>query len=114
VLLSTFPGWHEETDGRTGSEIVIKPFPSRPVSKVIAWSLAVAWLFALVSALWQHVAASSAAFVLATTTQDHLVARPGIAAMALGWVYVVLLVAPFIMMVIIILSISLLDKLTDD
>jgi hypothetical protein len=34
VLLATFPGWHEERDERTGSDVDVKPFPSRPVSQV--------------------------------------------------------------------------------
>jgi hypothetical protein len=35
ILLSTFPNWHEERDEHTGSDVDVKPFPSRPVSQIV-------------------------------------------------------------------------------
>ena len=48
LLLATFPGWHEERDARTGSDIDIKPFPSRPVSQVALALIFIASIFVLV------------------------------------------------------------------
>lgn len=113
-LLATFPGWHEELDQRTGETIDIKPFPSKVVSKIVAWAMVMASLFALVSALWQHVAASAVAFAIETTTQAHLAATVGTTAMGLGWAAYALTSVVALGMVIMIASLHILDRLTDE
>lgn len=57
LLLATFPGWHEERDERTGSDVDVRPFPSRPVSQVALAATFVAAVLLLTACLWQHVAA---------------------------------------------------------
>ena len=111
--MATFPGWHEETD-EAGSERDVKPFPSRPVSQVALGSVSLASLLALVSMMWQHTASVAAA----TTAQDmaygSVTSRVGAAAMALGWIGLAFLVVPAIGLLVMILSIQLLDRLTDE
>src|SRR4051794_22951993 len=64
ILLATFPGWHEERDERTGSDVDVKPFPSRPVSQVALALIFIASIFVLVSVLWQHTASVAAATIV--------------------------------------------------
>ena len=84
-LLLTFPGWHQETN-ETGSEIDVKPFPSRPVSNLALAVSVLATLLALVSTIWQH----TASVAVATTVQDMgygtIKSEVGAMAMALAWV----------------------------
>lgn len=47
VLLATFPGWHVETN-REGSDVDVKPFPSRPVSQAALAFVFIASVFVLV------------------------------------------------------------------
>ena len=99
---------------RTGSDVDVRPFPSRAISQIAAWALGIASLFSLVSALWQHVAASAAAFVVDATTQGRLVAAAGTTAMALGWAVFALIAITMLMLIMMITSISLLDRLTNE
>ncbi|SMQ48935.1 unnamed protein product [Zymoseptoria tritici ST99CH_3D7] len=112
--LSTFPGWHEERDTRTGSDIVVKPFPSRPVSRACLFLLAFASLFLMTSALWQHVAAATAASIISTSTQGYLSGSVGPAAAVLVWLALAFTAVAGIGILVMILSIHLLDGLTDD
>lgn len=112
--LATFPGWHEERDARTGSDIDIKPFPSRPVSQAVTATLFMASIFLLVSALWQHVAAVSAATNISTMSQRRLVVHVGAAAVALVWLPLAMVVVGLQGMLVMILSVHLLDRLTDE
>nr|POE72060.1 hypothetical protein CFP56_11936 [Quercus suber] len=113
VLLATFPGWHVERDQFTGSDIEIKPFPSRPVTLVAFFTLALATLFVLASALWQHVASASAAALIESTSQGYLSGHVGPAAAALVWASLVLVLVACLGIFLMIQSIDLLDKLTD-
>lgn len=112
-ILATFPGWHEETD-ENGSERDVKPFPSRPLSRIALAALTLASLLALVSMMWQHTASVAAA----TTAQDmaygEVKTHVGAIAMALGWIGLAFLAIPAIGLLVMILSITLLDRLTDD
>ena len=113
--LGSFPGWHEERDPRTGSDIDIKPFPSRPVTYAIAWALGTASLLLMISALWQHVAAASVVAIISSTVQAHTVVGDiGTASIALVWLSFALAVVAFEGIVIMALSIRLLDRLTDE
>ena len=113
--LATFPGWHEERDARTGSDIDIKPFPSRPVSQAVAMALGAASLLLMISALWQHVAAASVVAIIATTGQGQgVVGDIGAASISLVWLSFALAALVFQGLVVMILSIHLLDRLTDE
>jgi hypothetical protein len=113
--LASFPGWHEERDARTGSDIDIKPFPSRAVSKVVAFALGAASLLLMVSALWQHVAAATVVALVSSAVQGRdVVGHIGVASIALVWVPFALTVFAFQGMVVMVLSINLLDRLTEE
>jgi small-conductance mechanosensitive channel len=112
--MATFPGWHSERDARTGSEIDIKPFPSRPVSEAVAWALVAASLLLMVSALWQHVAAASVVAIVSTTAQGKdVVGDIGAASITLVWLSFALVMIAVQGTIVMILSIRLLDWLTD-
>jgi hypothetical protein len=113
--LASFPGWHEERDARTGSDIDIKPFPSRPVTNAVIWALGTASLLLMISALWQHVAAASVVAIISTTVQgNNVVGEIGTASIALVWLSFALTVVAFEGIVVMALSIRLLDGLTDE
>ena len=113
LLLATFPGWHEEHDARTGSDIDIKPFPSRPVSQIALAHIFIASIFVLVSVLWQHTASVAAAQVEQDFGNGSVHSGVGTSAMVLGWFGFALLIVVTIGLLVMILSIHLLDKLTD-
>ncbi|EME78198.1 uncharacterized protein MYCFIDRAFT_46762 [Pseudocercospora fijiensis CIRAD86] len=114
LLLATFPGWHEEHDARTGSDIDIKPFPSRPVSQVALALIFIASIFVLVSVLWQHTASVAAAQVAQDLGNGSVKSGVGTSAMVLGWFGFALLIIVTVGLLVMILSIHLLDKLTDE
>lgn len=114
VLLATFPGWHEERDRETGSELDVKPFPSRPVSQVALSLIFIASIFVLVSVLWQHTASVAAATVAQDMGNGSVKSGVGTSAMVLGWFGFVLLIIVTIGLLVMILSIIVLDRLTDD
>ncbi|EGP83565.1 unnamed protein product [Zymoseptoria tritici ST99CH_1E4] len=114
LLLATFPGWHEEHDARTGSDIDIKPFPSRPVSQVALALIFISSIFVLVSVLWQHTASVAAAQVAQDFGNGSVKSGVGTAAMVLGWFGFALLIIVTVGLLVMILSIHLLDKLTDE
>lgn len=112
-LLATFPGWHEEMDA-SGSEHDVKPFPSRPVSQVALAASALASLLALVSMMWQHTTSVAAATTAQDTAYGAVKTHVGAIAMALGWLGLAFLIIPAIGLLVMIMSISLLDRLTDE
>ncbi|KAH9826382.1 membrane fusion mating protein FIG1 [Teratosphaeria destructans] len=114
LLLATFPGWHEEHDARTGSDIDIKPFPSRPVSQVALALIFISSIFVLVSVLWQHTASVAAAQVAQDFGNGSVKSGVGTSAMVLGWFGFALLIIVTIGLLVMILSIHLLDRLTDE
>jgi hypothetical protein len=113
-LLATFPGWHEERDERTGSDVDIKPFPSKPVSQMALFALLLSSIFMLTSSLWQHCAAAASASMISTVSKGDIRASVGPAAAALGWVAFMLVVIPFLGLLVMVISINILDALTDD
>lgn len=114
VLLATFPGWHQERDVRTGSDIDIKPFPSRPVLQFALSNAFVAAVLLLTASLWQHVGAVGAAAMVETTTFGNVKAQIGAGAMAMGWIGFTFEMLVTIGLVIMILSLIILDRLTDE
>ena len=85
LLLGTFPGWHEERDARTGSEVDIKPFPSRPVCQVSLALIFISSIFVLVSVLWQHTSAVAAAQVAEDFGNGSVKSGIGTTAMTLAY-----------------------------
>lgn len=114
LLLATFPGWHEEHDLRTGSDVDIKPFPSRPVTQISLALIFISSIFVLVSVLWQHTSAVAAAQVAQDLGNGSIKSGIGTSAMVLGWFGFSLLIIVTIGLLVMILSIHLLDRLTDD
>jgi hypothetical protein len=113
LLLATFPGWHTDTSS-SGSEHEVKPFPSRPVSQVALATIFVASVFILVSVLWQHTAAVAASTVAQDLGNGSVKSGVGTTAMILGWFGFGLLVVVTLGLLVMILSIQLLDRLTDE
>lgn len=114
LLLATFPGWHEERDERTGSDVDVKPFPSRPVSQAALTASFVAAVLLLTASLWQHVGAVGAAAMAEIANVGNVGTSIGTNAMAMAWVAVTLQIIVVVGLFNMILSIILLDRLTDD
>jgi hypothetical protein len=113
ILLATFPGWHEERDRLTGSDVDVKPFPSRPVSQIALALIFISSIFVLVSVLWQHTASVAAATIAQDLGNGSVKSGVGTSAMVLGWFGFVLLIIVTIGLLVMILSIIVLDRLTD-
>lgn len=113
ILLATFPGWHEEADER-GSDHDVHPFPSRPVSQIALALIFVASIFVLVSVLWQHTASVAASTIAQDLGNGSVKSGVGATAMILGWFGFALFIIVTIGLLVMILSISILDKLTDE
>lgn len=113
LLLSTFPGWHSEYS-ETGSEAEAKPFPSRLVSHLVAACLVVSTIFSGISVLWQHIAAVAVATSTTTLIGGAVKSHVGTASMVLAWAATFLLAISTFGVLLMIVSIALLDKLTDD
>lgn len=112
-LLATFPGWHEEIDD-TGSEREVKPFPSRPVSLIALAASTLASLLTLVSMMWQHTASVAAATTAQNLGYGTVRSEVGATALALGWVGFALMALPAVGLLVMVLSIQILDQLTDE
>lgn len=114
LLLATFPGWHEERDARTGSDVDVKPFPSRPVTQIALALIFISSVFVLITVLWQHVAAVSASQITQDFANGSVASGVGVTALVLGWFGFALLAIVTVGLVVMVLSIHLLDRLTDD
>ncbi|KAH7381341.1 Ca2+ regulator and membrane fusion protein Fig1-domain-containing protein [Phaeosphaeria sp. MPI-PUGE-AT-0046c] len=114
LLLATFPGWHEERDERTGSDVDVRPFPSRPVSQVALSAAFVAAVLLLTACLWQHVGAVGAAAMAEIANVGNVGTSIGTSATVMAWIAVVLQFITVIGLLVMILSIIVLDRLTDN
>ena len=112
--MATFHGWHEKLDARTGSDIDSKPYPPRPVSQSCCFTLALASLFLLAAALWQHVAAAASASMLESTSQGYLKGGVGASAVAIVWIPFASVTIAFGCIAIMIVAIHAPDVLFDD
>lgn len=113
LLLATFPGWHQEHDG-SGSDVDVKPFPSRPVSQVALSCSVVAALLSLVASIWQHVGSVGAAAMAETANYGNVKTNIGAGSMAMAWTGSSFMIVVAIGLWVMILSIIVLDRLTDD
>ena len=98
----------------SGSDREVKPFPSRPVSQVALALIFVASVFVLVSVMWQQTASVAASTVAQDLGNGSVKSGVGTTATILGWFGFGLLVVVTIGLLVMILSISLLDRLTDE
>lgn len=114
IMLSTFPGWHEERDELTGSDVDVKPFPSRPVSQAALACCFVAAVLLLVSSLWQHVGAVGAAAMADAAYFGNVKTAIGSTSMLLSWISFSVATVSTIALLVMIISIVVLDRLTDD
>lgn len=112
IVLATFPGWHEERDD-SGSDIEVKPFPSRPVSQAALALIFIASVFVLVSVLWQHTAAVAASTVAQDFGNGSVKSGVGTSAMILGWFGFALFILVTIGLLVMILSIRAFGELVD-
>ena len=101
-------------DRLTGSDVDVKPFPSRPVSEVALSCAFVGAMLNLVASLWQHVGSVGAAAMAETVHYGNVKSSIGTAAMAMGWVGFLFMALAAIALIIMILSIIVLDRLTDE
>ncbi|KAL4894527.1 Ca2+ regulator and membrane fusion protein Fig1-domain-containing protein [Aspergillus ambiguus] len=113
LLLSTFPGWHEEVD-ESGSEREVRPFPSRPVAQGALGLSTLGFLFGLVSILWQHINSSAAGAMSESLSYGAIESHVGTAAMVFGWIAVVCMGIVALALLATIMSVSLLQQLTDE
>lgn len=111
LLLATFPGWHEEENSE-GSAMDVKPFPSRPVSRVALGCTTASAIVALLASFWQHMAGAAASAMAAAFTYGAAKGGIGAGAIVCGWLSFVLLMIVALGLVIMILSIKVLDRLT--
>lgn len=114
LLLATFPGWHKERDERTGSEVDVKPFPSRPVSMTASSQAIVSALLLLIASLWQHIGSVGAAAVAESANYGNVKSAIGAGAMSLAWTAFVLETIVAIGLGIMVQSIFFLDKGTNN
>ncbi|KLJ07587.1 hypothetical protein EMPG_16945 [Blastomyces silverae] len=112
LLLSTFPNWHTEANSE-GSDVDVKPFPSRAVSRVASGFVALASLLTFVSVFWQHISSTASVTMHEELYYGVVKSSTGVIAMVFGWGGVLTSFLVVIGLIIMILSISLLQKLTD-
>ncbi|KAG8630391.1 hypothetical protein KVT40_002010 [Elsinoe batatas] len=112
LVLATFPTWREERD-MNGSTVDVKPFPNRFAAQIALALAFIAAVFVLVSVLWQHTASVAAAQVAQDFGNGSVKSGVGTAAMVLGWFGFALLILVTTALVVIVISISVLDRLTD-
>lgn len=112
ILLATFPGWHED-DGSEGSELEVKPFPSRPVSQVALAIIFIASIFVLVSVLWQHTASVAASIIAQDLANGSVLSGVGSSAMVMGWFSFTLLIIVTIGLLVMILSMDVLSRIME-
>lgn len=112
VILSTFPGWHEEEDSE-GSEHEVKSFPSRIASYTALVLNTGGALFGLASAFWQHIGGAGASTLTRLSTYDAVVAQVGPVCMALGWLAAALVSISSLGMLLMVVSIHVLNALAD-
>lgn len=112
-MLATFPGWREEIDDNE-SEQVIQPFPARRVLWFLCSVLVASSLLALISSLWQHTAAVTAATTTESFAYGFVKGGVGAAAIGLGWAVVGTNILVLVLAVLLAVSINMFDHLLDD
>ena len=112
-FLLTFPGRHDEVDD-SGSDLEVRPFPSRRVTQLALITSTLGAMLALVSMIWQHIASVAAATTAQNLGYGTVKSAVGVTVLVLGWTAFALLVLTTIGLLVMILSIRMLAELTDD
>lgn len=112
-ILLTFPGWHEEHDD-SGNDREVKPFPSRPAILIALAASTLASMLALVSMIWQHTASVAAATTAEGLGYGTVKSEVGATILVLGWTGFAFMTLTTIALLVMLLSIRLLDRLTDE
>ena len=102
-LLATLPLWHAELDGTNVVEV--KPWPSRALTKTVCGILAAAVLLALISSLWQHIAAVAFTTTVRKMAYGSVKSEVGTAAIAFAWVSLALYI--FALCAMLVMTVSL-------
>ncbi|PGH07631.1 hypothetical protein GX51_01640 [Blastomyces parvus] len=113
LVLATFPNWHSEVDSES-SEVEVKPFPSRLVSRVATGFVALASLLTFVSVFWQHISSTASVTMHQELYYGVVKSSTGVIAMVFGWGGVLTSFLVVIGLVIMILSLSLIMRLSDE
>jgi hypothetical protein len=114
ILISTFPGWEEEQDEITGSEIDVMPFPARSKVHFSLLLTFFASMFALIGTIWQHTSAVTAATLLEASTSGAIKGHVGAAATAFAWIGTVFFFIALAGIVIMRISMAILESLVGD
>ncbi|KAL2386346.1 hypothetical protein RJZ90_000742 [Blastomyces dermatitidis] len=108
-----FPNWHADVNSEE-SDVEIKPFPSRVVSRVATGFVALASLLTFVSVFWQHISSAASVTMHEELYYGVVNSSTGVVAMVFGWGGVLTSFLVVIGLILMILSISILQKLSDD
>ena len=92
----------------------MNPFLNHTLSELLCAILAAAFLFALLSSFWQHIAAVAFTTTVQNMAYGTVKSEVGAAAIGLGWASLALYTAAFFAMVPVVLSYQILDRLTDE
>ncbi|KAH8805284.1 Ca2+ regulator and membrane fusion protein Fig1-domain-containing protein [Xylogone sp. PMI_703] len=112
LLLMTFPGWHEEVSD-DGSDMEVRPFPSRPVSQAALGLATIAAVFAFITGFLQHIASATGSTMVHSLSYGTVNGHVGTAAMILGWAGILLYLVVMVGILLMILSIRVLAAMTD-
>ncbi|KAI9702192.1 MAG: hypothetical protein M1820_006274 [Bogoriella megaspora] len=86
IALSTFPAlYHVNDDYTSGSDIDVKPLPTRTVSYACLALISASAIFALLASLWQHTAAVAVSSLIEKTGYGFTKAAVGANAAILAW-----------------------------
>ncbi|KAK1752285.1 Ca2+ regulator and membrane fusion protein Fig1-domain-containing protein [Echria macrotheca] len=86
--LAAFSSWHEDSPA-------LSLFSGPSLARTAQFASGAAAFFALLSALWQHAAASAVQAIIGATSFGYVVSKTGAAAMAIGWISYFLLLFVF-------------------
>lgn len=111
-LLSTFPSWYELSYD-PGSEVDIRPFPSRPVSLVACALAFISSIILLLSSLWHHVAVVAYTAGVGSLAASAVRTDLGTTSIIFLWVSFATITIVGLGLVVMILSISILNRLVD-
>lgn len=111
-MLAKFPGWSEVID-EDGRQELDQPFPAQKVMRVLNIVLVGSSLLALISSLWQHTAAVTAATTAESLAYGFVKSGVGAAAIGLGWAVVGTSILALVLAVFVAVSVGMLDRELD-
>jgi hypothetical protein len=115
LVLATFPKWHSEPDPDDESESqTVLPVPTRFVAQISLAIIFIASIFVLVSVLWQHTASVAASIIAQDFGNGSVISGVGTSAMVMGWFGFTLLIIVTIGILVMVLTIKVIENLTED